>query len=243
MGVAFSGDSYLAYNGLEAFESTGAVENLRFVGFLYSAVSQVVALKSSEINTLADLKGKKISVGSAGSGSAKTMERVLDHLKMKDEVNLAYVDGSGSSDQLKDGQLDAYHGQWGVPAGAVVDTTSSTEATLVGMYDELEAAGFFEAYPFYSKAVVPAGIYTGVDDEVATIRDTGILVASADVSDEVVYEALKNLYSDEGLKHMLTVSNATNEMSLETGAVGASIPMHPGAEKFWKEMGAELPQQ
>ncbi|MEO1027070.1 MAG: TAXI family TRAP transporter solute-binding subunit [Pseudomonadota bacterium] len=241
MGIAFAGDSYLAANGLEAFEQTGAVENLRFVAFLYSAVSQVVTTKDSGINSLSDLAGHSVSVGSAGSGTAKTMGRILDHLKLADGVSQSNVGGSGSSDQLKNGQLDAYHGQWGVPAGAIVDTTSSIDATLLSTYDELEAAGFLEAYPFYSKAIIPAGSYSGVDEDVTTIRDAGILVVSADVSDDIVYEAVKNLYSDEGLKHMLAVSNVTREMAADSGLVGASIPLHPGAEKFWKEMGADLP--
>ena len=237
MGIAFSGDSYFAYNGLEAFKDTGAVKNIRFVGFLYSAVSQLVVSKASGIGSLAGLKGKSISVGSAGSGTAKTMDRILDHLKLTGDVRTSNVGGSGSSDQLKNGQIDAYHGQWGVPAGAVIETTSAIEATLVSSYDELNDAGFMEAFPFYSKVVIPAGTYKGVDQDVTTIRDAGILVVGADVSAEIVYDVLKNLYSDEGLKHMLAVSNATREMGKENGLIGASIPLHPGAEKFWSEMG------
>lgn len=242
MGIAFAGDSYLAQNGLEAFKKTGAIGNLRFVGFLYSAVSQVVTTQKSGIKSLADLAGKKMSVGSAGSGTAKTMGRILDHLKLADSVKASNVGGSGSSDQLKNGQLAAYHGQWGVPAGAIVDTTSSSDATLISTYDELKAAGFLDAYPFYSKATIPAGTYKGVDTDVTTIRDAGILVAGAGVSDEIVYEAVKNLYSKAGLDHMLAVSNVTREMSVKTGLVGASIPLHPGAAKFWKEMGQEVPE-
>lgn len=237
MGIAFGGDAYLAFNGLEAFEETGAVDNIRYVAFLYSAVSQVVTTKDSGIDSLADLAGKRMSVGSAGSGTAKTMGRILDHLGIADDVRQSNVGGSGSSDQLKNGQLDAYHGQFGVPAGAIVDTTSALDAKLISTYAELETAGFLEAYPFYNKAIVPAGVYKGVNEDVVTIRDAGVLIVSADMSEDVVYEALSNLYSEEGLAHMLSVSKVTREMALENGLVGSAIPLHPGAEKFWSEMG------
>ncbi|WP_413282949.1 TAXI family TRAP transporter solute-binding subunit [Vibrio sp. MA40-2] len=243
MGVAFSGDSYLAYNGLEAFESTGKVDNIRVIGFLYSAISQVVTADDSGIKSIYDLEGKKMSVGSAGSGTQKTMMRLLDHLGLTEKMDLINMGGSGSSDQLKNGQIDAYHGMWGAPAGAIVDSTSSMNATLIDLWKDVDASGFFDKYPFYSEATIKAGTYANIDHDVHTFRDTAILVASADLSDDIVYEIAKKLYSEEGLAYMLQVSNATREMSLENGLAGMSIPLHKGAERFWKEAGIEIPNQ
>lgn len=240
VGIAFSGDSYLAYNGLEAFESTGKIENIRAIGFLYSAISQVVTAKDSGIKSIYDLEGKKMSVGSAGSGTQKTMMRLLEHLELTDKVDIINMGGSGSSDQLKNGQIAAYHGMWGAPAGAIIDSTSSMNATLIDLWSDAKKSGFFDKYPFYSEATILAGTYPNLDHEVHTFRDTAILVASKDLSDEMVYEITKKLYSEEGLAYMLQVSNATREMSLENGQSGMSIPLHKGAERFWKESGMEV---
>lgn len=243
VGIAFSGDSYLAYNGLEAFESTGKVENIRAIGFLYSAISQVVTAKDSGITSIYDLEGKKMSVGSAGSGTQKTMMRLLDHLGLTDKVDIINMGGSGSSDQLKNGQIAAYHGMWGAPAGAIIDSTSSMDATLIDLWSDAKKSGFFDKYPFYSEATIPAGTYPKLDSDVHTFRDTAILVASKDLSDEIVYEITKKLYSEEGLAYMLQVSNATRDMSLESGQSGMSIPLHKGAERFWKESGMTAPKK
>lgn len=243
MGIAFSGDSYLAYHGLEAFKSTGKVENIRAIGFLYSAISQIVTAEDSGIKSIYDLEGKKMSVGSAGSGTQKTMMRLLDHLGLTDKVDIINMGGSGSSDQLKNGQIHAYHGLWGAPAGAIVDSTSSMNAILIDLWKDTKASGFFDKYPFYTEATIPAGTYANIDTDVHTFRDTAILVASSDLSAEIVYEITKKLYSKEGLAYMLQVSNATREMSLEAGLSGISIPLHIGAERFWKEAGIELPNQ
>ncbi|MGO2147114.1 TAXI family TRAP transporter solute-binding subunit, partial [Halomonas sp.] len=243
MGITFTGDSYLAANGLEDFAETGTVDNVRFLGFVFSAVSQLVTTADSGIESIADLEGHRISVGSAGSGTAQTMDRILEYFDLEDRVSTSYINGSQSSDQLRNGQLDAYHGQWGVPAGAIVDTTSSLDAKLISTYDELKDADFFDAYPFYSEAIIPAGSYSGIDYDVKSIRDIGILVASEDVSDDLAYRILESLYSEEGLEHMRAVSNTTREMSLENGVSGGNfIPLHPGAEQFWRDQGIELPQ-
>lgn len=242
MGIAFSGDSYLARNGLEAFKDTGKIDNIRVIGFIYSAVSQVVTEKDSALKSIYDIAGKKMSVGSPGSGTQKTMMRLLDHLNLTDKVDIISMNGSGSSDQLKNGQIDAYHGMWGYPSGAIIDTTSSMDSDIINLWDDAKSSGFLDKYPFYTKAVIPAGTYQGVDHDVETIRDTALLVASADVDDDLVYEITKSIFNEKGLAHMLKVSNATREMSIENGLAGASVPVHPGAARYWKEVGVEVPK-
>ena len=241
MGIAFAGDAYLAYNGLGAFAEGGPYDQLRGVGFLYSAVSQIVALEGSGITSLADLAGKQMAVGGAGSGTQLTLERLLTTLGIYDSITPVFVAGTNASSQLKDRQVDAYHALFGVPNAAVTDTSSTADIVILSSYDDALAAGFFDEYPFYTRYVIPAGSFRGVDEDVTTFRDAGLWVVSADMDEDLVYEMTKAIYSEAGLEHMLAVTAVAKEMGLDNAVVGIQIPMHPGAAKFWTEMGVTLP--
>lgn len=242
LGIAFAGDAYLAYNGLDKFEESGATTNLRAIGFLYGAVSQIVTLEGSGINSLADLAGKKVAVGGAGSGTQATIERLLNSLDVYSEINPVLVAGLNASGQLKDRQVEAYHALYGIPNATVTDTSVSNDIKILNSYDEAEAAGFFEQFPFYSRYVIPAGTFKGVDEDVVTFRDAGIWVVSADLDAETVYALTSAIYSAEGLEHMKVAAAAAGEMGPESAMVGIAIPLHTGAAQFWTEQGVEIPE-
>lgn len=239
MGLAFAGDAFLAYNGLDAFAGA-PVGNLRAIGFLYNAVSQLVALEGSGISTLADLQGRTVAVGGAGSGTQLSLERALNAVGVS--VEAVFIAGQNASDALKNGQVDAYHALFGVPNATVTDTASTHNIVILNTYDTLAGVGFFETYPFYSRFVIPAGAFRGVNEAVVTFSDPALWVVSANVSDDLVYEMTKAIYSDEGLRHMVTVTTVASEMSLETALTGVAIPLHPGAARFWQEMGVAIPE-
>ena len=241
MGIAFAGDSYLAYNGLDAFADGGPYDDLRAIGFLYSAVSQIVTLESSGITTLADLEGRQMAVGGAGSGTQLSLERLLTTLGIYDTITPVFVAGQNASAQLKDRQVDAYHALFGVPNAAVTDTSSTADIVLISSYPEAEAAGFFDAFPFYTRYEIPAGVFRGVDEPVVTFRDAGLWVASAGMDEDLVYEMTKAIYSQAGLEHMTAVTAVAREMGPDNALVGIQIPLHPGAARFWSEIGVEIP--
>lgn len=240
MGIAFAGDSYLAYNGIGVFDD-GPYDQLRGIGFLYSAVSQIVTLEGNGIDSLADLEGTTMAVGGAGSGTQLSLERLLTTVGIYDSINTVFVAGQNASDQLKNNQVDAYHALFGVPNAAVTDTTSTANATLISSYEEAEEAGFFEEYPFYSEYVIPAGTFSGVDEDVRTFRDAGLWVVSADVPEDLVYEMTKAVYDQEGLDRMVQVTNVASEMGPDNALVGVQLPLHPGAARYWEEVGVEIP--
>lgn len=242
MGIAFAGDAYLAYNGEDKFEDGGPYDNIRVVGFLYSAVSQIVTLEQTGITSLADLEGKTVAVGGAGSGTQLSIERLLTTLGIYDTLNPVLVAGQNASAQLKDRQVAAYHALYGVPNSTVTDTASTNDIVILNSYDDAEAAGFFEAYPFYTQYVIPAETYRGQDEDVVTFRDAGLWLASADMDDDLVYDMTKAMYSEAGLEHMLKVTSVAKEMGLDSALVGVQIPLHPGAARFWEEMGVEIPE-
>lgn len=242
MGIAFAGDSYLAYNGEGIFEEGGPYDQLRAIGFLYSAVSQIVTLEESGITTLADLEGIDMAVGGAGSGTQLSLERLLTSVGIYDTINPVLVAGQNASDQLKNRQVDAYHALFGVPNAAVTDTASTADIHIISSYEEAEAAGFFDEHPYYTEYVIPAGSFNGVDEDVHTFRDAGLWVVSADTPDDLVYEMTKAIYDQEGLDDMLQVTNVASEMGTDTALVGVQIPLHPGAARYWEEVGVEIPE-
>ena len=109
--------------------------------------------------------------------------------------------------------------------------------SLIDLDKDATDSGFFEKYPYFSKLSVPAGTYKGVDYDSPSFQDSALWVANSEVPDDVVYELLATMYTDEGLAHMVGQKKTFKEMSLETGAKGIVTPLHPGAERFWKEKG------
>jgi uncharacterized protein len=241
MGIAFAGDAFLAYNGMEEF-SDQAYDGIRAVGFLYGAVSQLVVLKNSGIASYEDLAGKRIALGSAGSGTHLSIERLLRQTGMFDRITPVFVAGQAASDQLKDGQVDGYHALLGVPNATLVDTTTARDAVVLSTYQAALASGFFETYPFYERVTIPGGTYRGVDDEVETWRDAGIWIVSEAMDEEMVYQMTKAVFDDAGLEHMLRVTNVAREMGIDSALSGIALPLHPGAARYWAEVGVEIPE-
>ena len=241
MGIAFAGDAYLAHNGMEEF-SDQAYDGIRAVGFLYGAVSQLVVLKNSGIASYEDLAGKRIALGSAGSGTHLSIERLLRQTGMFDRITPVFVAGQAASDQLKDGQVDGYHALLGVPNATLVDTTTARDAVVLSTYQTALEAGFFEKYPFYARTTIPGGTYRGVDDEVETWRDAGIWIVSDAMDEEMVYQMTKAIFDPDGLEHMLRVTNVAREMGLDSALSGIALPLHPGAARYWAEVGVEIPE-
>jgi TRAP transporter TAXI family solute receptor len=240
MGIAFAGDAYLAFNAMEDFDDM-AYDRIRAIGFLYGAVSQITVLQNSGINSLADLAGKRVALGQAGSGTHLSIERLLRTAGLFDKVTPVFIAGQAASDALKDGQIDAYHSLLGVPNAAMTDTFTSRQAKILATLADAEAAGFFDAYPFYSGFSVPAGSYPGVDGPVETWRDAGIWIVTADMDEDLVYRMTKAIYDPTGLQHMLRVTNVAREMGLENALSGIALPLHPGAARYWAEVGVDIP--
>ena len=243
MGVAFAGDVFLSYNGEDVFTEDGPYDDIRVIGFLYSAVSQLVTLEETGITSVEDLAGKSVAVGVADSGTKLTIERLLTMLGIYNEVTPVLVAGLDASEELKTQQVQAYHALYGVPSETVDDTSSTNEAVILNTYDAAEAAGFFEKYPFYTKYVIPAGTFSGVDEDVTTFRDAGLWVIFADIDEELVYQMTKEVYSQVGLYFMQELAGSVaQEMGPDTALVGVQTPLHPGAARYWREIGVEIPE-
>ncbi len=225
---------YYAYEGTDLFQEDGVIDSFTAIGALYDETCQIVA--ASNINSIEDLKGKTVNVGDAGSGVEFNATQILAAYGLDINKDIKKVNGSfgDAADSIKDGKIDAAFITAGAPTTAVVDLSIAKDIKLLEIDDE-HATQLMEQYPFYTKAVIPGGTYTGIDEDANTLSVKATLIASKDLSEDAVYELTKALFEN---KEALQKSNAKfAELNSETTTHGISIPFHPGAEKYLKEIG------
>jgi len=213
-----------------------AVPNIRGVTALYPEHCQIHVRKDAKIATVKDLKGKKVAVGPLGSGTEANAMQILEAygLKFEDLSKVERLTASESADYLKDGRIDAAFYTVGVGASAIVDPALMIE-TLIVPIDGAQADSLVKKYPFYAKDKVPAGIYKGVDKDVPTVAVLAILVAKAELEEDIVYRITKAMF--ENIKTIEGAHAKGKEVKLEKALIGMPIPLHPGAAKFYKEKG------
>ncbi len=223
-----------AYNGTSLFADVGAIKTFSTLGAAYAEVCQIVARADSGIKTVADLAGKKVSVGDSGSGVEFNAQQILGAYDITfeqiDKQNLSF---QASADALKDGKIDAFFCTAGAPTVAITDLSTTTGIVLVEIDDE-HLAKLQAEYGFYAEYVVPAGTYNGVDADAKTVAVKATFIVSNDLDEETVYQLTKAIYENKDeYSH-----DKASEMSLEYAVSSISVPFHPGAERYFKEVGA-----
>ncbi len=235
-GVVYSGHVYLGRNG-QLKNDNKKYEDVLAVSYLYGAPAQLVVHANSGINSTKDLVGKKVGVGNAGSGAFANCELFFTHLGIWDKIERNAMGYNDAANAFGNNQLDAFWLFTAFPSGAVIMAAQTNDIALVDLDKDANASGFYAAYPYMSKLAIPAGTYKGVDAATPSFQDSALWVANSKVSDDIVYELLATIYTDEGLAHMVSQKKTFKEMSVANGVNGIVTPLHPGAEKFWKEKG------
>jgi TRAP transporter TAXI family solute receptor len=212
-------------------------ENVLAVAWLYGAPAQLVVRAGSGIMSTKDLVGKKVGVGNAGSGAFANCELFFTHMGVWDKIERNAMGYNDAAAAFGNNQLDAFWLFTAFPSGAVIMAAQTNDIDLVDLGADAEASGFFKKYPYFGKLAVPGGTYKGVAHDAPSFQDSTLWVANTKVSADLVYKLLSIIYTDEGLKHMVSMKKTFKHMSLKTGATNIVTPFHPGAEKFWKEKG------
>ena len=236
-GVVYSGHVYLGREGLLKNDDK-RYENVLAVAYLYGAPAQLVVRRGLRIESTRDLVGKKVGVGNAGSGAFANCELFFTHLGIWDEIERNAMGYNDAAAAFGNHQLDAFWLFTAFPSGAVIMAAQTNDIDLVDLEKDAVESGFFDKYPYFAKLAVPAGTYRGVDYETPSFQDSALWVANAEVSADVVHDLLSRIYTDDGLAWMVNQKKTFREMSIETGVQGIVTPLHPGAERFWKEKGA-----
>jgi len=240
MGIVYSGDAFLGRNGKLPNDNT-RYDQVRSVSFLYGAPAQLVVRKNSGINSVQDLAGKIVAIGNPGSGAALSAERFFKHLGLWNKVEVRNLGYSQAASDFINKKIDAFWVLVGYPNSSIIEAASHAPIELVDLHKAAMDSGFYEVYPFYSKVDIPEGTYAGLEDAVMTFQDSSLWCASAKLSSQTVYDCLKAVYSEQGLKDMVTAHKAAKNMSIANGTEGVSIPLHPGAFRFWTEKGLDIP--
>jgi TRAP transporter TAXI family solute receptor len=238
LALAFASDLHDGAKGIGVFKKP--TDNVRYVTFVFGSVGHFVVKAGSPIKRLADIKGKTISMGGPGSGSAKNLRKILEHVGLWGSFKDVYA-GKKSSDQLVNGKVAAYNWHPGVGSGMIRGTANATKIRLIDMDVEASSSGFYKKYPYFEQVTIPAGVYPGVDAPVKTFGTGALLVAHKSVSADVVYSILKTAYSAEGRKFLTAaIGGRVKQMTVANGNKNLVAKLHPGAAKFWKEMGKKV---
>lgn len=230
------GDSVAdAKNGVADAGFNAPLTKLRAIAGAYPNYIQIVASKESGIKSLADLKGKTISVGAPKSGTELNARAIFKAagLTYEDMAKVQYLPFAESVELIKNRQLDATLQSSGLGMAAIRDLSSVMPLNYVSIPTEVVAK---IGNPAYQGAMIPANTYDGQPDAVPTVAITNILVTRADVTDEVAYQMTKLLF--ENLTRLGNSHSAAKDIKLETAAKNLPIALHPGAERYYKEKGA-----
>lgn len=236
IGLASHWDSYQAYRGEGPYAKK--FTNMLGLGILFKNWSEPYTLKKSGIQTFSDLRGKKISVGAAGGSMHKFMSLYLEAhgIDPKNDVKLVHLPPMESVDAVRNGQIDAVMEIAGIPTAALTDLSSTHPITIIQFAPGLREK-FLKDHPMFVPLTIPAGTYKGVEKDVPTVGMLAIWACRKDLSEDVVYQMVKAIYSDEGLSYLRKVHAAAQSITREDAAKNMPIPLHPGAIKFYKEAG------
>ncbi|MFD1344128.1 TAXI family TRAP transporter solute-binding subunit [Litorisediminicola beolgyonensis] len=235
MGVAQSDQQYYGLNGEGSFEAP--FEGLRAVFSVHPEPFTVVARADAGIETFDDLKGKRVNIGNPGSGQRATMDVVMEAAGMTaDDFSLASeLKATEQAQALCDNKIDAFVYQVGHPNGSIQEAFSSCESVFVDVTGDY-IDSLIANNAFYAAATIPASLYEGVEEDTQTFGVRATFVSSDAVAEDTVYEVVKAVFDNfDRFKRLHPAFENLNEE--EMISAGLSAPLHPGAEKYYKEKG------
>lgn len=223
---------YYAYNGTDLFAGE-KVSGFSAMAGVYAEVCQIVS--TSEITSIEELRGKRVSVGDIGSGVEFNARQILEAYDITfDDIIVNNLSFGDSATALKDAKIDAFFCVAGAPTTAIVELATSNRINLLEIDDE-HAAKLIRKYPFYTKFDVPGGTYKGVDANAQTVAVVATYIVSDRLSEDLVYKMTKALFENA---EEITVGHPKGaELDPAYSVSSISIPMHPGAEKYYREAG------
>ena len=226
-----------AWNGTNTFADSGKVTSFRVIGGLYAEAVQLITM-DPEIKSVADLKGKAVSIGAPNSGVYFNAIDVLGAAGLtENDINAQYQSFNDSVESLKDGKIAAAFIVAGAPTPAVVELMTTSDAYLVPIDGEI-AAKVMANCPYYTAYTIPAGTYEGQTADVTTITVKATLIVAADTDEETVYQITKAIFDNVDA---ITAEHAKGaELSIKNATDGMTAPFHAGAARYFAEKGVTV---
>lgn len=223
---------YYAANGLEMFKDK-KIDSIKAIATLYPETVQLVTLDKTGLKSIADLKGKRVAVGAAGSGAEANARQILEAYGITyDDIKVQYLSFGEAASALKDGNVDAAFVTAGYPTAAIQDIASQNKVNLLPV-DADKADALMKKYPFYTKTTIPANTYAGLEVDTPAIAVMAMLVVNDKVDEKLGYDITKAIFSN---LERLQASHAVGKMiSKEAAIKGLPIKLNAGAEKYFSE--------
>lgn len=223
-----------AFNGTEIFEGQ-KLEGFSAIATLYPEVVQIVCKPNAGINSIADLKGKTVSIGDAGSGVEFNAIQILGAYGLTvDDIKARNLSFKESGSAFQDNQVDAFFITAGLPNAAIQEIVTTKEVNIISI-EGPELEKLLTDYPYYTGYTIPMDTYKGMTKDATALSIKATLIASDALDTDTVYNLTKALF--ENLETFSGMHAKAAELNIEDALKGISIPIHPGAEKYYKEIG------
>jgi len=226
-----------AYHGTKLFAEPGAQRKLRTIASLFPEAAHLVVRADSPIHKLADLKGKRVSIGESGSGTAADAAVFLSTAGFREkDLIRKFLRPGPAAEELKSGEIDAFFLVGGYPIPAIRDLASTIPIRLVPFEDPL-LDRLKKDFAFYHRAVIPAGLYPGVDGETVSLGFYALWLVNADIDEDLVYAITQSLWHPGTRRLLDALDPLGKRIQLDQALNGLSAPLHPGAVRFYREQG------
>ncbi|MGP9467838.1 TAXI family TRAP transporter solute-binding subunit [Halomonas sp. TP35] len=240
LATALADTVYQAYTGTDDFEGR-QVENTRALASLYPNAVQLVTLAESDIQSINDLAGKRVSVGAPGSGTELNARAVLEANGISyEDFTPQRLNFNETADAIRDGDIDAGFWSVGPPTSSILNLAATRDIRLISLSDE-EIANAQEEEAVFAPYELAAGMYEGMDEAVQTIGIPNVLVVNADMDEELAYQLTQLLF--EHTDELIAVHPAANDTTIEFTMNSTPVPLHPGAIRYFEEMDVEIPDR
>lgn len=225
---------YYANTATEGFAETEPNEGFLTLGTVYPEVCQLVVDANAGIETVADLKGKGVSIGAFGSGVESNAKQILAAAGLStDDIKVQNLDFAESANAIKDKSIVAAFITAGAPTTAITELATTNDIKVLSL-DQATVDALCDQYSYYTPYTIAADVY-GADEDTQTVAVKATIIVKADMDEELVYNLTKGLF--DNLDAVAAAHAKGNEMSIEGAVEGVSVPLHPGAEKYFKEQG------
>ena len=240
LALVLADTAYQAYTGTGDFDGR-QIENTRALASVYPNAVQLVTLAESDIQSIADLAGKRVSVGAPGSGTELNARALLEANGVNyEDFTPQRLNFNETADAIRDGDIDAGFWSVGPPTSSILNLAATRDIRLIGLSDE-EIANAQEVEAVFAPYELAAGMYDGMDEAVQTIGIPNVLVVNSDMDEELAYQLTQLLF--ENTDELIAVHPAANDTTVEFTMNSTPVPLHPGALRYFEEVGAEIPDR
>jgi TRAP transporter TAXI family solute receptor len=241
MGLSFASDVHEAFYGQEKFKDK-PLTNYRSVGVVFVGVAHAITYADSGIRSVQDLAGKRVAVGTPGSGTFASAERVFRSLGVWDKINRIPLLGAQAGEAMSDGKADAFFWTGPEPDRVTMEAATKKPIRAIDIYTPATKTDFFKQYPYFARYVFPANSYKGITEDTSTVGIPVIWYVQKDLPAPLVQKITEAAYGKDGHAHMLKVHAGSKDMVPQRALNGVTIPLHTGAEDHWRAAGVQIPE-